>query len=599
MNLRKTHACMLFLLLFFLPYAFLPLTSSQPINNGEISFQPNSIPLLNVYYEDHTFVFSYKTFYIRVAPFVIYNDVYYNLRDIIRFLRNNYPNINYTWLVDRAEKAVHYGFNLTRLPQAIADRIDYLGFRLVDLNFPLSYFKLETVTATPLDGDQYNITKIHVPKANLVFSFEDLYPYGYTVTHANSTYILIGNVKGKTDLYCDPITYSAPTITVVGGTSGSPYTFWDVWNASNVNGWNVVNNTCNTQYKLHCRLQIGDGENTTWFIDVERQITLSDSWVSSSGQKHIEVKAQANFRLGQVRSATYKTSYRGCSLITHSPTYWVYPIYSDPNSDVWIYSTRVQQTNLYVLNTIALRGDVTVWNIFVDSPTALRIGGTETQDLYNFQGFYNNQLFDSGGSIEKIFQVSSISAALMWDGNWPPFGNITMTDIYVRNVGGANLLMMVYGGNNKNCSLINCDSDTWSIGYSGSGNARVYRKYTFDLTVIFDNETAIQNANVTIYDNAVSVGSWLTNSTGQIATEILNTGFYNSTQAAIYTNNPFNLTITSGDYRYSTNFTLDRKTDWTITLTSGDILTPVNIGLIFIGCIVVFGVAAVIYERKR
>jgi len=224
--------------------SILPIVKTQEVNNGNITFQPNTIPNVDVYYDDYSFVFEYKSFFIRVRPFVIYDGTFYGMKQIVQWIKNNYPNVNYTWLVDKAVNAIHYGFNLTKLPQNVADKIDYLGFRLVDLNFPLSWFELETEKryddekGMPLP-EPYTITYIHIPKANLILSFEDLYPYGYSIEHINSTYILVGNVRGRENLYVDPITKSGNVITVVGDYDNDN-AHWDLWNASEANGWNVV-----------------------------------------------------------------------------------------------------------------------------------------------------------------------------------------------------------------------------------------------------------------------------------------------------------------------------------------------------------------------
>lgn len=221
---------------------------AQEPSGGNITFQPNSIPELNVYYQNFSFVFEYKSYFIRVKPFVIYNGEYYGMKKIVSTLKANYPNVDYKWLIQKATNAIHYGFNLTKLPQNVADKIDYLGFRLVDLNFPLSWFELQEVQV--FLPEPYNITRIHVPKANLVFSFEDLYPQGYSVRHVNSTYVLVGGVRGQTDLVVDPITYSANTITVTGYTEGSPCTFNDLWLADKAGTQILLANTASGNHIL-------------------------------------------------------------------------------------------------------------------------------------------------------------------------------------------------------------------------------------------------------------------------------------------------------------------------------------------------------------
>ena len=162
---------------------------------------------------------------MRLRPFIIYDGNYYGMKQIVQYIKNQYPNVNYAWLIDKAEKAVHYGFNLTRLPQNIADKIDYLGFKLVDYNFPLSWLELRESEGVHEDGTFFNFTEILIPKINLALSFNDLYPYGYEIEHVNKTHMLIGNVKGRTNLILDPIVSSGTYLQVTGYSEAIPCNF--------------------------------------------------------------------------------------------------------------------------------------------------------------------------------------------------------------------------------------------------------------------------------------------------------------------------------------------------------------------------------------
>lgn len=230
MKLGPKHVYLgLVIVLLLSGFSVLPVVKTEEVkSNGNITFQPNSIPDVDVIYNEtnYSFDFWYKSFFIRVRPFVIYNETYYGMKKIINFIKTQYPDINYKWLVEKATDAIHYGFNLTKLPQKVADKIDYLGFRLVDLNFPKRWMTLDTFE---VDMDEegepigpYNVTHIRIEKANLILSFEDLYPYGYSVEHINSTCVLIGNVKGRIDLIVDPIVESGSRLVVTG-------TYTDIW----------------------------------------------------------------------------------------------------------------------------------------------------------------------------------------------------------------------------------------------------------------------------------------------------------------------------------------------------------------------------------
>jgi len=263
------------------------------------------------------------------------------MKIIITWIKNNYPNVNYTWIVDKAINAIHYGFNLTKLPQNVADKIDYLGFRLVDLNFPLSWFELETIeTQVP---PFYNFTRIHIPKANLVFSFEDLYPYGYSIQHINATYILIGGVNGKENLYLDPITYSGGVTTFSGDV-----TAWDLWNASNVNGWGVaqkLDSSENTQYVFGCRVQGTWGTYSNW-TDIDVQIFFNSTSVTGTYQSHIYLGNNNHATFGQLDDDNEKRTSHGVSLFSNSTYEGTYIIRgASGGSRIHLYSVDINFIN--------------------------------------------------------------------------------------------------------------------------------------------------------------------------------------------------------------------------------------------------------------
>lgn len=583
--MRKGFLC-LFLILFLIAFD-IPLIRPREVNNGNISFQPNSIPDVNVYYDNYDFVFEYKSFFIRIRPFVIYNETYYGMKQIVTWIKNNYPNVNYKWLVDKAVNAIHYGFNLTKLPQNIADKIDYLGFRLMDLNFPLSWFKLEEIEI--VGEEVYNFTRIHIPKANLVFSFEDLYPYGYSIEHINSTYILIGNVKGKMDLIIDPITFSGGIITVTGYTEGSPATFWDLWNASNVNAWNVSEKTDsseNTQFAFGCRIQIGTG-SATWFADENIQVIFNSTALSGNSQSLIEVKNNAHFRVGQILDATDKLSYKGCQFIALDSYLYISWVKNNVGGEVEIYSssfiqvdkTEYRDHSFYNLdstempfwnNLLEHSNFLGVWDIshVIMQYGSYQIGYKTTgdfRDSYLFKGYHAFYFHSTYGNA--------------------PIKNVIVRQRRYRTFRVTSLTIDKY--------VVNFDVDTWDFFWIGTSTGEIYRQYEFDLNTTFANATAIQNANVTLSyygEGGGTIGSWLTFANGTIPTQTLNMGFYNATGGdTLYNYNPYKLTIILNGYQtYTKNFTLEEKTDWRIALqeTTGGANLYVMAPFFFLGLII-------------
>jgi len=279
------------------------------------------------------------------------------------------------------------------------------------LNFSLSWFELEEVEFIE---EGYNVTRIHIPKANLVFSFEDLYPYGYSIQHINSTYILIGNVKNRTDLYVDPITFSSGIITVTGYTEGTPCTFWDVWNASNANGWNVVWNHRgnNTQYQFDCRLRIGYGATEGWFADEAVQVKFNGTAISANWQPYIQVYETSHFRLGRLLDATNKLTDRGVSLHIGYVTYAGYIIQTPyAGADIHLFSTTIRSEHSlqYCLIRSADGHPTNIYDCIFDN-TYLSGLGTEYFDVkrVNIRVSDRYALYQTGGgTFEDLFIYKS------------------------------------------------------------------------------------------------------------------------------------------------------------------------------------------------
>lgn len=586
----RLKSCLLFLsVVFLLVFSFVPLVQNQEVKNANITFQPNSIPDVNVYYQDYSFVFEYKTFFIRIRPFAIYNGTYYDMKQIVTWIKTNYPNVNYTWLIDKAEKAIHYGFNLTKLPQNVADKINYLGFRLVDLNFPLSFLSLERTSN--------NLTEIHIPRANLAFSFKDLFQYGYKVGVVNKTYILVGDVKGEVDLYFDPLAYSSGIITLTGySTEGTGASLWDIWNASNANGWGVFhnNNESNVQYQSDARIYVGDGENTTWLVDTGVQLFFSNL----NSLNLIWVKTNSSLRFGKVLDSTARTSEDGVSVSTTTTATMMIQVANDAN--LYLYSSKFHSDiAIASTNTVYIRENNKIWETDFDN-VGLE-GAVEDADIYRVNiKKANYALEDVTGTLQDILVEESDNAALLFN----QAVDVTFANGTFKN---NNRLVTIESGN-ADIIFIDCTVDTWNFLWYSS-NVNVLRKNTFSLTITYPNGTAINGtatgarAVIQHYGNnsAVDYNATL-GEDGTISTQTLTMGFYNQTGGnTIYDYNPYGLTIynASGYQTYTKNFTLSDKTRWTIALTPTPQPAPSTILAIAGFAFVMFTVATAIFILKR
>lgn len=396
--------------------------------------------------------------------------------------------------------------------------------------------------------------------------------------------------------FSSSITYSGATdtITVTGYTEGTPCTFLDVWNADQAGAWGQVSKQGTTQFMFDCKLQIGDGSTTTWFADTTKQVVWN-AVATGTQEKIIRVMNNATFRLGQLDDLASKQTRSGVTIITHETQWEGHFPYEESGGTVYLYSCHFIATsavqNIRVTNRI--------WNVVLAG--RFRFKFCENADFHRVT--VTHVVFEpflvSYGTMDdlKAFGVGSSGRAVFYDLKG------TVTNLYAR---GYTYLAMRSGWTTS--YLINADVDTWSfLHWLSSRN--IYRQYEFDLTTTFDNATAIQNANVTLSycgQGGGIVGSWLTNSTGQISTQTLTMGFYNQTGGnMLYNYNPYHLSITFDNYQsHAQNFALIEKTKWEISLISEtaiiqEYVLPYQLATILIILIVFGGIILIIICRKK
>jgi len=264
---------------------------------GNISFLPNVIPFTTVYKEvnktsniegsGERFRFEWNNPLDTDDPNRFDIELFFNAT-IYKKLEGVWQNVTRMWslhdfeadfncttnfMKNQNESVIQWGWIIDN-PDLTNEWLHHGWMRIEDTYpFEVDDIQLETVEPTP--EMNFTIKRFHLPD-NLVLSFEDLFFKGFMVDVLNPTEIVVMGFEGKTHLNLDPITYSSPTITVTGYTGGTPCRFWDVWNASNVNGWGAVFNNYDTQYFFNSsRLQIGDGSVLTYFADTAVQVAFN------------------------------------------------------------------------------------------------------------------------------------------------------------------------------------------------------------------------------------------------------------------------------------------------------------------------------------
>lgn len=601
--------CSIILFLSVLPVA----VSQEPSPSGDISFMPNVIPETSVTFVNSSFVFDWLGNHFEVAMFLSVNETEFELeleeegKIKLKLKIEDDPEIEYDYdaewenVTEKSVNNVIWGLNIWNIPDEIANYTDSFSFKIVKANFNLSKIELENVEFLE---EGYNITRLHLPD-NLVLSYEDLQVYGYDVEVSELECKVFG-VKGKTVWNLDPITYSSPIITVVGETGKgdtevNAYNFWDVWNASNVNGWDIVQMSFtseNVSFDFGARLQIGDASTPTWFADTEKQVTFNSTVLSANSQILIDVKNNGHFRVGQVLDATDKLSYKGCQFTALDSYLYVAWVKNRAGGDTQIYSSSFTQVDKGNFKDHSFGNDdateMPFWNNIIDHGL---IGGKWDISHTIWQYGYTVISYTTTGDFRDSFIFKPYHAFYFY--SW--YGDAPIKNVIVRQC--RNKVFRCYAVTIAKY-LVNFDVDTWSFYWLETSIGEIYRQYEFDLTVTYPNGTAIQNANVTIkhYGQGETQDfTELTDSNGHISTKTLTKGFYNQTGGdTMYSLEPFNLQITNiTDYQtYNGNFTLPEKKGWIIALTT-DIEDDTYVWWTLSLCWIPVAIALLIVAQKR
>ena len=319
------------------------------------------------------------------------------------------------------------------------------------------------------------------------------------------------------------------------------------------------------QYQFDANLKIGDGTRFSGWI-------LRDTNVVMASSKKITVKNNAYLKLGDITNEALKSVDFGSTLQVNA---YPYELYGEVGSSVSIYGSKI------IGGDMSLRLFGTQNRIWHSQLDGAQVSGNNL-DLFDVMFVSSTTAFDTltdpiSGTFDK---VTVVGASQIFIREYYLTTDVTVSNIYSR--GHTYVLADGTFAQDKlaNITIINGDFDTWNFYWTASSKGRVWRKYTFDLTVTYPNGTALSNANVTLTysgQGSGTVGSWLTDSNGEITTQTLTMGFYNQTGGnTIYSYNPYNLTVFYGNYSYTKLFNLTEKTSWEIALTPTPATETVN-----------------------
>ena len=370
------------------------------------------------------------------------------------------------------------------------------------------------------------------------------------------------------------VTYNAgtDTITVTGYTAGTPCTFLDIYNADVAGSWGQVTKQCNNQFCFDCKLVIGDASTATHFADTEKMVIFT---ATASHIRTIQVRTNANFRIGEIINAARRTSWKGCTIIGVAQANSTYIICSYPSETgaIRIYSSTLIDLGTNGGCTIChYTTDFHIWNTVCMGIQMWFAWSTSTCELYNTQftkigGVEGVILYPKEINVfDKVSMFESCGAALA--SGTAQEANFAIKNIYCR---GNTYIWYVWGAWTKTGNFINVDSDTWSFRWL-SCTGKIYRQYEFDLKVIDKDNAAINAATVKVWDKDSNlIVDTTTNASGVIATQTITRGYYNYANGnTLQESSPHLIKIEKAGYTtYEADFTLEDKTDWTIALQVG------------------------------
>jgi len=389
----------------------------------------------------------------------------------------------------------------------------------------------------------------------------------------------------------DSITYSSVSnrITVIG-----TYTnlHWELWNASTVNGWNVVHKLGEVEYLINnTYIQIGDGVTTTVCSDLSVNVLFE-----TNQQWAYFVKYKGTLTFGQQDSG-YATSHGVNINFNSSHSAYGERIFegtSSALSKLYLYSCSLKSTyndnpDNYIAGIVFFSetvADVVIYNCFFDKVYVR--GYCDIYNLAIFRSIYG--VFEAGGTLEQIF-LYDVFYAIAVSGT-----SKTVKDVNIIAVDSSTGVRYTGGGNDH--YLINVDwsgASNWKFYWHNAVPSNIFRQYEFDLTVTYPNGTAINGtetgARVTIQHYGEGGGidyNATLNGDGSINQTALGMGFYNQTGGdTLYSYNPFNIEVSNitGYLSYSKNFTLTKKTQWEIALIDESEAGYAGYGFLFFGLI--------------
>jgi hypothetical protein len=277
---------------------------NMPHKNGTWDRMTN---VVNMTWENRRFKVSWYNRSFTLRPFIYtMNNNTFTVEQILA----SYPGIIDKGILQR-DQEYKWGINFSNVPANLQDKVRYIVFKLVDS---------ENLTWSDVSKDAENI---YFPDG-IKLNYNDLRLAGFNFSIINRTYLLIGNVTNKSELFLDP------TISLYSGSN-----FIDTYIQ---NGDSSANGAANDLYS-------GDiGGNYMWILmkfnltnitsnNKITHATLRLNTVNDGG-----VSNAYNHTIWQLNGSCWNestTTWANFPRTNITPTPFAYAAYSDTGADDW------------------------------------------------------------------------------------------------------------------------------------------------------------------------------------------------------------------------------------------------------------------------
>lgn len=204
-----------------IPIAYGPQIEPKPEPKvpESVTLRPNVLPELTIGIVGDYFHFAWRKNYFDMKLFIAYTESKATTMVSPSNFLSKDASIKWSQVKTNDLYRYEFGYMVEDIPKLIADKVEYLLWKIEDANFD---FQIETREVNDNATDRIlNLTRFYLPD-NLVLSYEDLQLYDFTVTYPSKYETKIENVKGKTSWNLDPIALSTDIVEITGYSLAAP-----------------------------------------------------------------------------------------------------------------------------------------------------------------------------------------------------------------------------------------------------------------------------------------------------------------------------------------------------------------------------------------